>query len=150
VRFDVGHGDNNFWFRIALPAIRQGFLPDTISTDMHKRSIMIPRANMMSTLSKFLNMGLTFEQVIERSTVNAARAVGRPDLGHMSEGAPADIAVLRIEKGTFGFVDGGHARLVGDRKLRCALTVRDGVVVWDADGLSSSEWQAAGPYSNFR
>ena len=149
VRFDVGHGEN-FWFRIALPAIRQGFLPDTISTGMDKRSIMIPRANMMHTLSKFLNMGLTFEQTIERSTWNAARAIGRPDLGHLTEGAPADVAVLQIDKGAFGFVDAGHARLPGDRKLRCALTVRDGAIAWDADGLSLSDWRSVGPYSNFK
>ncbi|HYM09534.1 MAG TPA: amidohydrolase/deacetylase family metallohydrolase, partial [Bryobacterales bacterium] len=72
VLFDVGHGNGSFWFRVAVPAIQQGFLPDSISTDIHKRSIMIPRANMMTTMSKFLNMGLSFEQVVERSTVNPA------------------------------------------------------------------------------
>jgi dihydroorotase len=111
---------------------------------------MLPRANMLTTMSKFLNIGLTLEQIVERTTVNAARAIRRPDLGHLSEGSIADIALLEIQKGAFGFVDSGLARMNGDRKLRCALTVRAGRVVWDADGLSSTDWQQAGPYSNFR
>jgi dihydroorotase len=150
VLFDVGHGAGSFLFRIAVPAIKEGFLPDTISTDIHRRSIMLPRANMLTTMSKFLNIGLTLEQIVERTTVNAARAIRRPDLGHLSEGSIADIALLEIRKGAFGFVDSGLARMNGDRKLRCALTVRAGRVVWDADGLSSTDWQQAGPYSNFR
>jgi len=150
VLFDVGHGAGSFWFRIAVPAIQQGFLPDTISTDIHKRSILLPRANMITTLSKFLNMGLTLEQVIERATANPARAIRRTELGHLGEGATADIAVLELQKGRFGFVDSGHARMVGDRRLRCVLTVRAGKVVWDTEGLSLTDWSQAGPYSNFR
>lgn len=150
VLFDVGHGAGSFWFRIAQPAIQQGFLPDTISTDIHKDSIMLPRANMMTTLSKLLNLGVTVEQLVERATVNPARAIRRADLGHLGEGADADIAVLALETGKFGFVDSGLARMTGDKKLRCVLTVRAGRVVWDTEGLSLSDWQAAGPYSNFR
>jgi dihydroorotase len=150
VLFDVGHGSGSFWFRIAVPAIQQGFLPDTISTDIHKDSIMLPRANMITTMSKFLNIGLTLEQVIERTTVNPARAIRRTELGTLSEGAVADIAVLALETGKFGFLDSGHGKLIGDKRLRCALTVRNGRVVWDADGLSLPEWTHAGPYSSFK
>ena len=150
VLFDVGHGSGSFWFRIAVPAIQQGFLPDSISTDIHKQSIMLPRANMITTMSKFLNIGLSVEQIVERSTVNPARAIHRPDLGHLSEGSTADIAVLEVEKGKFGFVDSGHAKLIGDRRLRCVLTVRNGKVVWDTEGLSLTDWQNAGPYSNYK
>ncbi len=150
VLFDVGHGSGSFWFRIAVPAIQQGFLPDTISTDIHRDSIMLPRANMITTMSKFLNIGLSIEQVIERSTVNPARAIRRPELGQLGEGAVADIAVLELEKGKFGFVDSGHGKLIGDRRLRCVLTVRAGKVLWDSEGLSLTEWTHAGPYSNFR
>ena len=135
VLFDVGHGSGSFWFRIAVPAIKQGFLPDTISTDIHKDSVMLPRANMITTMSKFLNIGLTLEQVIERSTVNPAKAIRRTELGTLSEGAVADIAVLELEKGSFAFLDSGHGKLIGDRRLRCALTIRNGAVVWDTDGL---------------
>ena len=150
VLFDVGHGSGSFWFRIAVPAIQQDFLPDSISTDIHKQSIILPRANMITTMSKFLNIGLTLEQIVERTTVNPARAIRRPDLGHLTAGATADIAVFEVEKGKFGFVDSGHARLTGDRRLRCVLTVRNGKVVWDTEGLSLTEWQNAGPYSNFK
>ncbi len=150
VLFDVGHGSGSLWFRIAVPAIQQGFLPDTISTDIHKRSIMLPRANMITTMSKFLNMGLTFEQIVERTTVNSARAIKRPDLGQLTEGGIADIAMFEVQKGKFGFVDSGHARLTGDRRLRCVLTVRAGKVVWDSEGLSLTDWQNAGPYSNYK
>ena len=150
VLFDVGHGAGSFWFRIAVPAVKQNFLPDTISTDIHKRSIMLSRANMATTLSKFLNLGLSVEHVIERTTANAAKAIQREDLGHLSEGSAADIALFEVQKGSFGFVDCGGAKLIGDRKLRCVLTVRSGRVVWDSDGLSLTDWQRAGPYSNFR
>jgi dihydroorotase len=150
VLFDVGHGAGAFWFRIAAPMIEQGFLPDTISTDIHKNSVMLPKATMTQTMSKFLNLGMTLEQVIERSTVNPARAIRRPDLGTLSEGATADIAVLALERGRFAFLDSGHGKLTGDRRLRCAMTVRDGRIVWDEDGLAATDVSAAGPYSNFK
>jgi dihydroorotase len=140
----------SFWFHLAGPAIRKGLLPDTISTDIQKDTILLVRANMMNTLSKFLNLGMTLEQVIERVTVNAARAIRRPDLGQLREGAPADIALIQLEKGKFGFVDAGHTRMAGDRRLCCVLTVRAGRVVWDSEGLSMTEWTHAGPYSNFK
>lgn len=150
VLFDVGHGSSGFWFRIAAPAIRQGFLPDTISTGIDRESALLPRATMMDVLSKFLNIGLTLEQVVERSTAKPARAIRRPDLGTLSEGAIADIALLQLQKGSFGYLDSGHAKLMGDRKLRCVLTIRNGAIVWDSEGLSAPDWVKAGPYSNFK
>ena len=117
ILFDVG----GFWFRIAAPAISEGFLPDTISTDIDAESILLPRADMMTTLSKFINLGMTPEQAIERVTMNAARAIRRPELGALSEGAVADIAVVELEDGQFGFLDSGHGRLSGNRRLRASL-----------------------------
>jgi dihydroorotase len=150
VLFDVGHGTDGFWFRTAVLAVKGGFLPDTISTDIDKTSIMLPRANMTTTMSKFLNIGLSFEQVIERSTSKPAKAIRRPELGQLSEGGIADIAVFEIQKGRFGFVDSGLGRLMGDRKIRCVMTVRSGRVVWDTEGLSTVDWKDAGPYTNFK
>ena len=150
VLFDVGHGSGSFLFRIAAPAVAQGFLPDTISTDIHKDSVMLPRATMITTMSKFLNLGLSVEQVVERSTVNPARAIRRPELGTLSEGAVADIAVIELERGQFAFLDSGHGKLTGDKNLRCVLTVRNGKVVWDPDGLFAAEYTTTGPYSNFK
>jgi len=150
ILFDVGHGSGSLWFRIATPAIEQGLLPDTISTDIHKQSIMLPRATMTNVMSKFLAMGLTLEQVIERSTVNPAKAIRRPDLGSLEEGGIADIAVLEVRKGQFAFLDSGHGKLTSDKEIRCILTVRNGEVVWDTEGLSLADWQETGPYSNFK
>jgi dihydroorotase len=150
VLFDVGHGSGSFWFRIAVPMIKQGFLPDTISTDLHKGSVMIPRATMINVMSKFLNIGMTLEQVIERSTVNPAKAIHRPELGTLNEGADADIAIIALERGQFAFLDSGHGKLTADKRLRAALTIRNGRVVFDEDGLSTADVSRAGPYSNFK
>ncbi|MDA1315188.1 MAG: amidohydrolase/deacetylase family metallohydrolase [Acidobacteria bacterium] len=150
ILFDVGHGSGSFWFRIAVPAIKQGFLPDTISTDIHKNSIMLPRAHLNNVMSKFLNIGLSLEQVIERTTVNPAKAIRRADLGRLDEGGVADIAVLKVEEGKFAFLDSGHGKLIGDKNIRCVMTLRRGDIIWDADGISMPDWSTAGPYSNFR
>jgi len=144
--FDAG----SFLFRIAAPALKQGFLPDTISTDMDPDSILLPRAEMMTTLSKFLTLGLTLDQLIERTTVNPARAIRRTDLGTLSEGAVADIALIEIRTGKFGFLDAGLARLPASRRLNCVLTVRNGAIAWDTEGLAATDWIKAGPYSNFK
>lgn len=150
ILFDVGHGSGSFWFRIAVPAIKQGFLPDTISTDIHKSSIMIPNATLTNVMSKFLNIGMTLEQVIERTTINAAKAIRRYDLGNLDEGGIADIAVLEIEEGEFAFMDSGKAKHIGNRRIKAALTVRAGEIVWDLPGLASEEYSNVGPYSNFK
>ena len=145
VFFDVGHGAGSFWFRIAVPAVKQGFVPDSISTDLHKKSALIPNATMMTTMSKFLNMGMPLQEVILRSTVNPASLIRRPELGTLSAGA--DIAVIEVLKGDFGFVDSGHAKMRGDKRLQCVLTIRNGVIVWDMNGLSWPDWETAGEYS---
>jgi dihydroorotase len=150
VLFDLGHGTQGFWFRNAIPAARKGFLPDVLSTAMDKTSLLLPRADMMTTLSKFLNMGVPIEQLVERVTVRAARAIKRPELASLREGAFADIAVIELQTGRFGFLDAGHGRLQGDRRLRAVLTIRNGEVVWDSEGLSRTDWSKAGPYTNYR
>ena len=144
--FDLGHGGGSFWFSNAVPAIEQGFPPETISTDLHKVSSLLPNAQMPETMSKCLNIGMPLQEVVRRSTVEPARVIRRPELGTLSVGAEADIAVLELLRGSFGFVDSGHARLRGDRRLQCALTVRAGNVVWDRNGLSWPDWEDAGDY----
>lgn len=147
VLFDVGHGAGSFWFRIASPAIGQGFLPDTISTDLHKTSLLCCHATLAKTLSKFLNLGLSLQDVITRSTLHAARAIRRSELGTLSPGAGADVAVFELQKGSFGFIDSGRARLRGDQNLDCVLTVREGKIVWDRDGIGRPDWKKAGQYN---
>lgn len=137
-------------FPAASAAIRAGALPELIATGLDRDSVMLIRADMMTTLSKLLNLGMTLEQLVERTTVNPARALGQAGLGALTEGAAADIAVLEIRQGKFGFVDAEQKRLAATRRLRCVLTVRDGAVVWDSQGLSAIDWVQAGPYSNYK
>ena len=150
VIFDVGHGGGSFLFRQAVPAIAQGFLPDSISTDLHTESMNAGMKDMLNVMSKFLNIGMPLDDVIARSTWNPAREIKRTDLGNLAVGAPADIAVLRIEKGSFGFVDSYGGRMSGSQKLVCELTVRDGLVVWDLNGMTREDWKKLGNYEKLQ
>lgn len=141
VFFDVGHGGGSFAWRIAVPAIKEGFLPDSISTDLHIGSMNSGMKDMLNTMSKFLAMGLPLEDVIRRSTWNPAREIKHEELGHLSVGAVADVTVLRLENGSFGFVDSFGARLKGTRKLTCEMTLRDGKVLYDLNGLARPDWE---------
>jgi dihydroorotase len=140
VIFDVGHGGGSFAWRIAMPAFKEGFLPDSISTDLHIGSMNSGMKDMLNVMDKFLAMGMSLDDVMVRSTWNPAREIGHEELGHLSVGAAADIAMLRVEKGTFGFVDMYGARLRGTQKLTCELTLRDGKVVYDLNGMSRPDW----------
>ena len=150
VLFDGSHGGSGFWFRVAAEAVKGGFLPYTISTGLDRTSVLLPRAGLTNVMSKFLALGVPLDKVIERVTVNPARAIHRPELGSIREGAEADLAVLELEKGKFAFLDSGHGRLTADQNLHCILTIRRGEVVWDTNGLSTEDWKQAGPYSNFK
>ncbi|MCX6638819.1 MAG: amidohydrolase family protein, partial [Acidobacteria bacterium] len=141
-------GGGSFVFRQAVPAMKQGFIPDSISTDLHISSMNAGMKDMLNVMSKFLNMGMTIEDVILRSTWNPARQIKREELGHLSAGAPADISVLRLEQGNFGFVDVYGARLKGTRKLAAELTIRDGLIVWDLNGLARQDWDKLGNYNS--
>jgi dihydroorotase len=144
VLFDVGHGGGSFAFRLAVPAIKQGLVPDSISTDLHYTSMNAGMKDMLNVMSKFLNMGMTLDDVILRSTWNPARQIKREELGHLTAGAEADIAVLRLEKGNFGFVDVSGARLKGSERLTAEMTIRGGRVMWDLNGLTREDWDKVG------
>jgi dihydroorotase len=145
VIFDVGHGGGSFAWRVAVPAIRQGFLPDSISTDLHIDSMNAGMKDMLNLMSKFLALGLSLDDVILRSTWNPAKEIHHEELGNLSVGSPADVAVLRLETGHFGFTDIYGARLDGSHKLICELTVRNGKVVYDLNGISRPEWSTLPP-----
>jgi dihydroorotase len=145
VIFDVGHGGGSFAWRIAVPAIKEKFLPDSISTDLHVGSMNSGMKDMLNLMSKFLAMGLSIDEVVARSTWNPAREIHREEFGNLSVGAPADVAVLRLEQGQFGFTDMYGARLRGDRKLACELTLRGGKVVYDLNGITRPDWQTLPP-----
>ncbi len=144
--FDVGHGGAAFEFRQAVPAVKQGFPPDSISTDVHSGSINSGMKDQLDVMSKFLNMGMTIDDVVARSTWNPAKIVHAEDLGHLTVGAIADIAVLRIEKGRFGFADSYGAGMSGTLRLSNQLTVASGKVVYDTNGLTRDSWDKLGKY----
>jgi dihydroorotase len=141
VIFDVGHGGGSFLWRIAVPAMKEGFIPDSISTDLHIGSMNAGMKDMLNVMDKFLAMGMSLDEVIARSTWNPAREIKQDALGHLSVGAAADVAVLRVEKGRFGLVDMYGGRLDATQRLMCELTVRDGKVVYDLNGLSRPDWR---------
>ena len=144
VLFDVGHGGGSFLFRQAVPAIKQGWTPDSISTDLHITSMNAGMKDMTNVMSKFVNMGLSAEDVIAKSTWTPARQIKREELGNLSMGAIADIAVLKLEQGDFGFIDVNGARLKGSKRFAAELTIKDGLVVWDKNGISRQDWDKLG------
>jgi dihydroorotase len=150
VIFDVGHGSGSFKWRVAVPLIKAGFFPDTISTDLHVRSMNTGLKDMLNLMSKFLAMGMPLDRVVAANTWNAARAIKQEQLGHLSVGAPADVAVLRVEKGRFGFADQDGARLTGSERLRCELTLRDGKVVYDLNAMTGEDWEKLPATANRR
>lgn len=140
VIFDVGHGGGSFLWRVAVPIVKSGFLPDSISTDLHIGSMNGGMKDMLNVASKFLALGMSVDDVMTRSTWNPAREIKREDLGHLSVGAIADVAVLKLNTGSFGFVDMYGAKMTGKQKLTCEMTIKDGKVVYDLNGLSRDEW----------
>jgi len=145
VIFDVGHGGGSFAWRVAVPAIKQGFLPDSISTDLHIGSMNTGMKDMLNVMSKFLALGMSADDVIAGSTWNPAREIHHDELGNLSKGAPADVSVLRVDRGKFGFTDMYGARMDGNQKFVCELTVRDGKIVYDLNGISRPEWDKLPP-----
>ena len=145
VYFDVGHGGSSFRWATAVPLMKAGFVPDSISTDLHTASMNAGMKDMLNVMGKFLAMGMRIDDVIVRSTWNPAREIQREELGNLSVGAPADIAVLRVEKGRFGFMDPAGGRIDSTQRLACEMTVRDGKVVYDLNGITAERWDALKP-----
>ena len=107
--------------------MEQGFISDVISTDLHSGNINGPVYDLPTTLSKFLNLGLSLEEVIEKSTIAAARAIGREDdLGHLTLGTVADVAVFDVIEGEFELFDTHGTMVIANRKLQADLTIREG------------------------
>ncbi len=138
--FDIGHGGGSFFYSVAVPAMEQGLWPDVISTDIHRGSMNDGMKDMLNVVSKILNMGMSLQEVIEASTWKPAQVIQREDLGHLSEGAEADIAIFSLHEGDFGFLDSRGYLKPGNQKLETELTVRRGRVVWDLNGLAAPLW----------
>lgn len=137
ILFDVGHGGAGFWFSQAVPAFQQGLWPNSFGTDLHRFSMNAGMKDMLNVMSKYLAIGMPLREVLTRATWFSARSIRRPDLGQLTPGRVADIAVIKVEEGDFGFVDAGGNRIKGTQKLKAELTIRAGKVVWDLNGLTA-------------
>ena len=117
VIFDIGHGMGSFSFKVARTMLASGFMPDTISSDVHALCIDGPAFDLLTTLSKFLCLGMGLRPVIASATENAARALQRPDLGTFKPGSAGDASILSLKQGAFDYVDSTGAHLVGKQRL---------------------------------
>jgi dihydroorotase len=124
-----------------VKAYEAKFSPDSISTDLHTGSMNAGMKDMTNVMSKILNLGTKLDDVIRMSTWNPANEIKHPELGHLSVGADADIAVLAVEKGNFGFIDSAGARRAGSQKIVAEVTIRNGQVVWDLNGRAAPDWE---------
>jgi len=141
ILFDIGHGGGSFSWHVADAAAQAGFWPDSISTDLHTGSMNAGMKDMTNVMSKILIMGAPLKKVVEMSTWQPAKEIKRMDLGHLTVGADADVTVLGLEKGSFGYIDSFGSKREGGQRLTAELTVRAGRVVWDLNGRSAPDWK---------
>ena len=139
--FDIGHGGGSFYWYVAVPAYAEHFYPDSISSDLHINSMNAGMKDMTNIMSKLMSLGSTLEDVVRMSTWAPAQEIRRPLLGNLAAGSDADIAVLRLDRGNFGFVDSAGARKSGNQLLVCEMTLRAGKVMWDLNGRASQDWK---------
>lgn len=135
--FDVGYGGISFAYSQAIPALQQGFLPNSISTDMNKGAINGSMKDLLTVMSKFMALGMDLPAVIRATTSNPAKEIKREDLGTLSVGSIADVAIFNIREGKFGFFDYTGYKMDGNKKLECELTIRNGKVVYNLNGITT-------------
>ena len=138
VLFDIGHGKGSFAFKTARAMLANGFYPDTISSDVHALCIDGPAFDQVTTMSKFLCMGMPLPDVVAASTVNAAMAMRRPELGSLKPGSVGDATLISIKEGKFDYVDVVGEHLIGDRKI-----ASEGVVI-------GGRWWHSQPSAQFK
>ncbi|MBK9389138.1 MAG: amidohydrolase/deacetylase family metallohydrolase [Bacteroidetes bacterium] len=135
--FDVGAGGISFAYSQAIPAVKSGLFPDAISTDLHIGSMNGATKDQLTTMNKFLAMGMDLQNVIRTSTWKPAQIIKREELGHLTVGSEADIAILNLRPGKFGFFDYTGYKLEADKKLECEMTIRAGKIVYDLNGIAT-------------
>ena len=150
VKFDVGHGGGSFAFRNAAPATKLGFYPDSISTDLHGDSMNAAMMDLPTTMSKFLVMGMPLKDIILRTTWNPAQIIHHPELGNLSVGAVADVAVLRVADGDFAYADSNGGQLRGTQRINCEMTLREGRVAFDWNARAGKDYTTLGPTYGLR
>lgn len=134
--FDVGYGGASFTFSQAIPSLKAGFYPNTISTDLHTGSMNTSMKDQLSVMSKFLLMGMELKHIVKASTWEPAKAIKHEELGNLSIGAIADVAVLSLRQGNFGFYDKTGYKLEGKQKFECEMTIKGGKIVYDLNGIA--------------
>lgn len=143
VHFDLGHGAGSFWFRSAVPSYRDGFGPDTLSTDLYLANVNGPVVNLLNIMSKYMAIGMDLYTLIDKVTYRAAKAIGHEELGSLDIGSCADVAIIRKLEGRYGFTDCGNAKLEASAKLDCVATIREGRMAYDPYGFAMPNWQEA-------
>lgn len=142
VKFDLGHASGSFTLKRVVPAVQQGFIPDSISADLFADTPYTVGINLANVMSKFLALGVRFEDIVRRTTINPAQMIHRSDLGKLSAGAAADIAVLEIQKGKFAYLGSGGGKIEGTQKIQAVMTMFGGKILYDHPyGLSQPLWQ---------
>jgi dihydroorotase len=135
--FDVGYGGASFNYTQAIPALKQGFSPNTISTDLHTGSMNTSMKSQIDVMTKFMLMGMPLVDVIKASTWTPATVINRRELGHLTEGAEADVCVMGIRKGNFGFYDKTGYKVKGNQRLEVEVTIKGGSIAYDLNGLAN-------------
>lgn len=134
VVFDVGFGGASFLFAQAIPALKEGFLPNSISTDLHTGSMNNAMKSMANIMSQFMAMGMSLQQVIEAGTWHPAQEIKREELGNLSPGSVADVAIFRLRDGDFGFY-ARDGKIPGTKRLETEMTIRAGKIVYNLNAL---------------
>ena len=137
IYFDLGHGGSSFFYPVAIPATKAGFFPDGISTDLNSGAMNGSMKNILICMDKMMALGMDLKGVINATTWNPAQIIKRTDLGHLSVGAEADIAIFGMRTGKFGLFDGRGEKMETDKKLECEMTVRAGRIVYDLNGIAN-------------
>ena len=136
IYFDLGHGGSSFFYPVAIPATKAGFFPDGISTDLNSGA-MNSMKNILICMDKMMALGMDLKGVINATTWNPAQIIKHTDLGHLSVGSEADIAIFGMRTGKFGLVDGRGEKMETDKKLECEMTIRAGRIVYDLNGIAN-------------
>lgn len=145
VRFDVGHGGGSFVLRNAAGAIKNKFYPDTISSDLHTGSMNGAFMDLPALMSKLMALGLPLNEAIRATTSTPAEVIKHPELGHIGVGAIADVALLRVMQGEFGYWDNNTGKVIGKERLFCEMTLKSGAVAWDWNGRMGVDFKTLGP-----
>lgn len=135
--FDVGYGGISFSYSQAIPALKSKFFPNTISTDLHTGSMNGAMKDILSVMSKFYQMGMDVPAVIKAVTSSPAQVIKREELGNLTPGTGADVAILNLLEGDFGFYDYTGYKVTGNRKFQCEMTIRGGRIVYDLNGIAN-------------